>query len=70
MQNFPPPVSVFHTLPGETPTSAPDLSSPMRFLLWHLRQQAPVIASATLVGILWQLPLTVGPWLVGRAVDR
>jgi ABC-type multidrug transport system fused ATPase/permease subunit len=35
-----------------------------------MRQQAPVIASATVVGILWQLPLTVGPWLVGRAVDR
>jgi ABC-type multidrug transport system fused ATPase/permease subunit len=70
MQNFPPPVSVFHPLPGETPTSAPDLRSPSRFLLWHLRQQAPVIVSATVVGILWQLPLTVGPWLVGRAVDR
>jgi ABC-type multidrug transport system fused ATPase/permease subunit len=39
-------------------------------LLWHLRQQASVIATATLVGILWQLPLTVGPWLVGRAVDE
>jgi ABC-type multidrug transport system fused ATPase/permease subunit len=35
-----------------------------------MRQQAPVIASGTLVGVLWQLPLTVGPWLVGRAVDR
>lgn len=70
MQNFPPTVSVFHELPGETPTSAPDLRSPSRFLLWHLRQQASVIATATLVGILWQLPLTVGPWLVGRAVDE
>lgn len=35
-----------------------------------MRHQAPVVASATLVGVLWQLPLTVGPWLVGRAVDR
>ncbi len=70
MHNFPPVISVFHTLPGETPTPPPDLTSPSRFLLWQMRQQAPVIASATLVGILWQLPLTVGPWLVGRAVDR
>ncbi len=70
MQNFPPVVRVFQTLPGETPTPAPDLRSPSRFLLWHLRQQAPVIATATLVGVLWQLPLTVGPWLVGRVVDR
>jgi ABC-type multidrug transport system fused ATPase/permease subunit len=33
-------------------------------------QQKEVVASATLVGILWQLPMTVGPWLVGRAVDQ
>jgi ABC-type multidrug transport system fused ATPase/permease subunit len=70
MQDFPPRVSVFHTLPEETTTPAPDLRSPARFLLWLMRQQAAVITSATLVGILWQLPLTVGPWLVGRAVDR
>ena len=70
MHNFPPAVSVFHTLPGEKPTAAPDLRSPLRFLLSHMRQQAPVIGTATLVGVLWQLPMTVGPWLVGRAVDR
>src|SRR3954449_287769 len=70
MQDFPPQVSAFHPLPGETPTPAPDLRSPARFLLWLMGQQAPVVASATLVGILWQLPMTLGPWLVGRAVDR
>ena len=70
MQNFPPRVRVFHTLPGETATPAPDLRSPAWFLLWQLRRQASVVASATLVGILWQLPMTVGPWIVGRAVDR
>jgi ABC-type multidrug transport system fused ATPase/permease subunit len=70
MQDFPPQVSVFSPLPGETATPAPDLRSPARFLLWHIRRQAGVVAVATLVGILWQLPLTVGPWLVGRAVDR
>ncbi len=70
MRDFPPPVSVFHPLPGETPTSPPDLRSPAGFLRWQLRQQTSVIAGATLVGVLWQLPLTVGPWLVGRAVDQ
>src|SRR3954454_14988925 len=70
MQDFPPPVRAFHTLPGESATPTPDLRSPARFLLWLMRQQAEVIASATIVGILWQLPMTVGPWLVGRAVDR
>ena len=29
-----------------------------------------MIVASALVGILWQLPLTVGPWLVGRTVDR
>ena len=70
MHDFPPPVSVFHPLPGESPTPAPDLRSPARFLLWLMRQQKEVVASATLVGILWQLPMTIGPWLVGRAVDQ
>jgi ABC-type multidrug transport system fused ATPase/permease subunit len=70
MQNFPPPVNAFVTFPGETPTSAPDLGSPSRFLMWHMRQQAPVVISATVVGVLWQLPLTIGPFLIGRAVDK
>jgi ABC-type bacteriocin/lantibiotic exporter with double-glycine peptidase domain len=70
MQNFPPVVNVFHTFPGEDPGPLPDLRSPSRFLWWLMWQQAPVIASATGVGILWQLPLTVGPWIVGQAVDQ
>ena len=70
MQDFPPRVGAFHTLPGEAGTQAPDVRSPSRFLLWLVRQQAAVVTSATLVGIVWQLPMTAGPWLVGRAVDR
>jgi ABC-type multidrug transport system fused ATPase/permease subunit len=70
MHDFPPRVSAFHPLPAETPTPAPDLRSPARFLLGQMRLQADVVATATLVGILWQLPMTIGPWLVGRAVDR
>ena len=70
MRDFPPRVSVYRTLPGETPTPAPDLRSPAWFLWWQLRQQGAVVLSATLVGILWQLPLTVGPWVVGRAIDQ
>jgi ABC-type bacteriocin/lantibiotic exporter with double-glycine peptidase domain len=35
-----------------------------------MRQQAPVVISATVVGVLWQLPLTIGPFLIGRAVDK
>ena len=48
----------------------PDLRSPAAFLRWKLGQQRGVILAGILVGILWQLPLTVGPWLVGKAVDE
>ena len=70
MRDFPPSIRTFHALPGETRASDPDLRSPARFLWWVLRRQPEVVATATLVGVLWQLPLTVGPWLVGRAVDQ
>ncbi len=70
MRDFPPRVTAFRTFPGENPSEHPDLRSPTRFLLWQLGQQAGVVAAATLVGILWQLPMTVGPWIVGRAIDR
>ena len=70
MRDFPPSIRTFTVLPGETRSSDPDVRSPGRFLLWLLRQQPGVIAAATVVGVLWQLPLTVGPWLVGRAVDE
>ena len=48
----------------------PDTRSPGAFLRWHLRSQRSVILASTLFGVLWQLPLTVGPCLVGRAVDN
>ena len=70
MHDFPPRVTAFHTLPDESPTTPPDLRSPARFLLWNLRRQADVVGTAVVVGVLWQLPLTLGPWLVGRAVDE
>ena len=70
MRDFPPTVRTFYTLPGETPDADPDLRSPGRFLLSVLRSQRDVVASAAVVGVLWQLPLIVGPWLVGRAVDE
>ena len=48
----------------------PDTRSPGAFLRWHLRRQPGVIAAATVVGFLWQLPFTLGPFLVGKAVDQ
>ncbi len=70
MRDFPPSVHTFRVLPGEVRTADPDLRSPGRFLWWVLKQQPSVITAAAVVGVLWQLPLIVGPWLVGRAVDQ
>src|SRR3712207_272568 len=70
MHDFPPRVTAFSTLPDETPTAVPDLRSPLPFLVWNLRRQSDVVIASVVVGSLWQLPLTLGPWLVGRAVDE
>ncbi len=70
MRDFPPEISAFFSAPGQRPGPAPDTRSPAAFLRWVLRQQWQVIALATAVGVLWQLPLTVGPWLFGKAVDH
>lgn len=70
LRDFPPTFTTF--LPegeGELATY-PDTTSPWAFLRWHLGQQPSVIATATFVGFLWQLPMTLGPWLVGRAIDE
>jgi len=70
MRDFPPTTNAF--LPGQEggATAEPDTRSPARFLRWHLGQQRSIILAAILMGVLWQLPLTVGPWLVGKAVDQ
>jgi ABC-type multidrug transport system fused ATPase/permease subunit len=59
MRDYPPQITGF-----------PDTRSPAAFLRWLLLRQPEVILSAMVVGVLWQLPLTVGPWLFGKAVDR
>ena len=74
MRDFPPTTTAFLPGPegadtGLRPT-VPDTRSPAAFLRWHLGQQRWVIAASCSLAFLWQLPLTVGPWLVGRAVDE
>jgi ABC-type bacteriocin/lantibiotic exporter with double-glycine peptidase domain len=70
LPDFPPTFTTF--LPGADGELAthPDTRSPGAFLRWHLGRQPGVIAAATFVGFLWQLPLTLGPWMVGKAVDE
>jgi ABC-type multidrug transport system fused ATPase/permease subunit len=69
MRDFPPPVSTFWAPEGERVDAAPDTRSPARFLRWILSQQGNVVAIATGLGVLWQLPLILGPWIFGRAID-
>jgi ABC-type multidrug transport system fused ATPase/permease subunit len=70
MRDFPPELSTFYSAAGRKPDPAPDTRTPAAFLRWFLRLQWPVIAVATVTGVLWQLPLTVGPLLFGKAVDH
>ena len=70
MRDFPPDISVFYSAAGEELGPAPDTRTPAAFLRWFLRFQWKVIALSVCVGVLWQLPLTVGPWLFGKAVDE
>ena len=69
MRDFPPLVTTFWSAEAEPVGEAPDTRSPLRFLHWVLRQQGSVVVIATMIGVLWQLPLIVGPWIFGWAID-
>src|SRR6478752_2256078 len=69
MSDFPPEISTFYSAPGEKPGPAPDTRTPAALLRWFLRMQWRLILLTTAVGVLWQLPLTVGPWMFGKAID-
>src|SRR5215218_9877085 len=70
MRDFPPEISTFYSAAGRKPGPAPDTRTSAAFLWWLLRFQWPAIALSTVVGVLWQLPLTVGPLLFGKAIDH
>jgi len=76
MRDFPPLVETFWSSPSQAAAGVPgtgalpDTRSPVRFLWWVVRRQPDVVVVSLLFGILWQLPLTVGPWIFGRAVDE
>ncbi|WP_325125263.1 ABC transporter ATP-binding protein [Nocardioides sp.] len=62
-------MTTFWTPEGEPVGEAPDTRSPLRFLRWVLRQQGNLVVVGVMIGVLWQLPLIVGPWIFGRAID-
>ncbi len=47
----------------------PDTRTPVRFLVWLLTQQAPLLGVGALLAVLEWLPGAVGPYVVGRVVD-
>ncbi|WP_310528225.1 ABC transporter ATP-binding protein, partial [Nocardioides sp.] len=69
MQDFPPRIATFFTGTNDAPTPDPDTRTPAAFLRWMLRQQWQVIALSSLACLLWLMPLTLGPYIFGRAVD-
>jgi ABC-type multidrug transport system fused ATPase/permease subunit len=50
--------------------SQPDTRSAIRFLVWLLWQQLPVLLLSSLISVLEWLPGSVGPYLVGKIVDE
>ena len=69
MQDFPPRITTFFTGTDATPGPDPDTRSPVAFLRWVLGQQKGLVALTSLCYALWFLPMTLGPWIFGRAVD-
>jgi ABC-type multidrug transport system fused ATPase/permease subunit len=70
MRDFPPEITTFYSAAGRKPGPAPDTRTPAAFLRWFMRYQWRVIALSTAFAVLWQLPLTVGPLLFGKAIDH
>lgn len=69
MQDFPPRTATFFSGSDAAPSPDPDTRSPAAFLRWVLGQQKALIALSSLCYSLWFLPMTLGPWIFGRAVD-
>ena len=69
MQDFPPRVRTFLSGDGSLAEADPDTRSPGAFLRWMLLRQWKVIALSSLSSLMWFLPMTLGPWIFGRAVD-
>ncbi|HEX3811688.1 MAG TPA: ABC transporter ATP-binding protein [Mycobacteriales bacterium] len=67
MRDFPPQTVAYGAATSE---ADPDTGSPGRFLRWLLRDQADVLAANAGAGLLWYIPPTLGPWLLGKAIDN
>lgn len=66
MQDFPPTVTAY----VDRHADEPDTRSPRAFLVYVVRQQGAVFLVGLLVALVWMVPQTLGPWIVGRAIDE
>ena len=66
MRDFPATVVAY----GADGTGDPDTRGPGRFLRWLLREQADVLTANAVAGLMWYIPPTLGPWLLGKAIDH
>ena len=65
MRDFPPVIRAY----TERGADEPDTRSPLRFLWWMVRANGALFWVGLLVALIWMVPQTVGPWIVGRAID-
>ena len=65
MRDFPPAIRAY----TERGADAPDTRTPRAFLWWMVRQNGALFWVGLLVALIWMVPQTVGPWMVGRAID-
>lgn len=65
MLDYPPHLRAYE--PGDPHT--PDTHTPVRFLGWVLRVQAPLVALQTVASLFWIMPTAVSPYVVGRIID-
>jgi len=70
MEDYPPRIATFFTGTDAAPAPDPRTRSPLAFLRWILGQQKGLIALSSIGYALWFLPMTLGPWIFGRAVDK
>lgn len=65
MRDFPPDIRAYTDRTAEQP----DTRSPRTFLWWMVRQNGTLFWVGLLVALVWMVPQTLGPWIVGRAID-
>ena len=73
MALFPPDVRAYASptrRSGAPPCGEAVTASPARFVGWLWRRQAWLVVGGTFFGLIWFLPGTLSPYLVGRAVDQ